>query len=403
MNQDFVYTVYLFVCGARGITPNILRGIDVQSIYKISKIQGVWPTVFLALIKLYQKDKTILTEDEFQKLNNEFILQCSMQMKRVNFIHKIIYELKKSNIKCCVLKGESVSRFYKTPIARISSDTDIIVHKKDIKKTLLILKDNGFIIGDKIPGSHEIKCTHPVAGLVEIHTQIYADIANDICFNNLVQYNEKYISFETFDNYKLFTLGITDNMMFLLMHFLKHFMFSGIGIRQLGDILLYIENYYDKIDWNRVNCILDKLNYTKIFSYIIAIGEKYFMFPSNLIKCDNINNLLMEKILNDMCIGGIFGHCDTNRKDFYNLYLQARYKRFNNDAYSDYKNRKKIYRLFPNRKFMSVNYSYVNKSIALLPIAWIHRILNGLNCKIQYEPTLEQKERLDFLNELEMI
>ena len=161
MTKSFLDTIYLYNCAIRGKEPEIKSDINIKDVYIISKKQGIWDTVFLSLKKLYDKDKTIIEADIFSKLNNEFLIKCTLNSKRLVFVHNIIKKLEDNGINCCILKGESVSLYYNTPLARISSDTDILIDKEKTRKCLDILKEEGFIVEEQPYESHQIRCEHP--------------------------------------------------------------------------------------------------------------------------------------------------------------------------------------------------------------------------------------------------
>ncbi|MBR4893208.1 MAG: nucleotidyltransferase family protein [Clostridia bacterium] len=402
MTKNFLDTIYLYNCAIRGKEPEIKSDINIKDVYIISKKQGIWDTVFLSLKKLYDKDKTIIEADIFNKLNNEFLIKCTLNSKRLVFVHNIIKKLEDNGINCCILKGESVSLYYNTPLARISSDTDILIDKEETDRCLEILKEEGFIIEEQLYESHQIRCEHPTSGLIEIHNRMYGVKTEDVTFNNEIKYDEDHVTFLGFDKCELKTLGYTDNALFLLMHFLKHFISEGVGVRQLADTLLYIENNFSKIDFDRVNTHLKNLKFDTVFSYIIEIGKRYFDFPKDLVDTSLIDEKLLEKILFDMECGGVFGK-DSDRKGFYDLYLAERYKSIKNKDISEYYNKRKLARLFPNRKFMSINYPYVEKNILLMPIAWVHRMIDSIKPKKEILAGENNNERLDFFKELDMI
>ena len=110
----------------------------------------------------------------------------------------------------------------------------------------------------------------------------------------------------------------------------------------------------------------------------------------------------MSKILDDMNKGGLFGQ-EADRKGFYDLYLNERYKKFNKGSISSYYTKRKLTRLFPNRKFLSINYPYVEKTPLLVPVAWGNRIFDSLFKKKEQPINTEHIERLEFLKELDMV
>ncbi len=402
MSKDFLDTLYLFKCGIRGIEPKEERDYNIKKIYSISKSQGIWDTVFLSVIKLYEKNPKIIETEIYKKLKMEFMVKCTSYSKRLVFIHNVIKMLEANGIECCLLKGEAVSKYYATPLARISSDADILIDTSKTEECLKLLEKEGFETEKEHYGSHQIRCYHKIGGLIEIHIGMYGEKTDEIIFNREVSYDERYVSFEAFDKTRLKTLGHTDNAMFLILHFLKHFIAEGAGIRQLADTILYIENNYEKIDFNRVNRHLENLGFKKIFAHIIGIAKEQLGVNEALFSDLEYDNELCLKILEDMEKGGLFGKGEE-RRGFYDIYVNERYKRFNKGNIENYNNLKKISRLFPNRDFMSVNYPYVIKSPLLLPVAWIHRIIDNFKKKEVKEVDNLHSERLEFLKALDMI
>ncbi len=411
MNKDFLDTIYLFSCGANKIKPSNDFDFDIEKVFEISNSQGVWETVFLAISSLYKEKSNIMPPETFSALRKSFLMRCTYEYARFDFIHKLLAEFDKNGIENCILKGESIARFYAEPIARMSSDIDILINPKKLNKCLDIMKEYGFDINNRAYESHQIECRHKQFGLVEIHVMMYGKKTEDACFNHEVKYNEPYIEVKT-DDLPYKTLGITDNFLYLLLHFMKHFLSKGAGMRQLCDVLVYIKSNYEIIDWTRANTAISNLGFKKMFDCIIIIGEKYFMFPKNLIKTESIDEKLIEKIFDDMFEGGVFGLNGYKREGFYDLYLEARYTSMTGKSYSSYASKRKLLRLFPNKEFMCINFPYVKKSILLLPFAWAHRIIKGVfaknkndknNKNANNEISLKYQERLKLLKDLEML
>lgn len=405
-NKNFTDTLYLFACGARGIEPETdLNLLDYKEIYKIAKSQAVWETVFLSLAKLNNKYPGVIPKDIFDQMNAEFILSCTFQYRRHDFMHRLFKKFDEENIKYCVLKGESVARFYHTPIARVSGDVDMLADSQKLNLCLDIMKDAGFEIDEQERDEHHIECRHPTTGLVEVHTGMYTKRTEEVCFNNAVKYEEKYIKVTAEDGTQYNALGITDGFVFVFLHFVKHFISKGTGMRQLGDVLIYTEKNYESIDWKRVDALLEKLGFSEFFSCVISIGKKYFSFPENIFgDNEKFDDELIEKVFDDMFGGGVFGHNDETRNGFYDIYLTERYKKYQNKDYEKYKTKEKLKRLFPNRKFMSKNFEYVNKSAILLPVAWIHRIAKGVFGKNELQEfAAEHAERMELMRRLGMM
>lgn len=410
MDQSFIDVMYLNACGAKGVQPEA-RDYDFKEIFRLSINQGVWRTVFLAVKSLHENDLLEIDRKDYQALKKLFQSQIVREMQRYTLVHKLLDEFESNQIKGCILKGEAIARYYNVPESRESSDIDIFIPKEKEKRSVAILKKNGFTIQKREYGSHHFRAMHPVAGLLEIHTSMYGKRTNDICFNNSITYEEAYVEFEGVGGESsLKTLGVTDTMIFLLMHFIKHFLLEGITIKHLNDILLYTEKEFDKISWDKVNQVIDYLKFDTLFSYMIDIGKRYMEFPNFLFHHENrkINVNIEEQLLSDMYHGGQWGK-QAEREGFYDLYLEKRYNRFHEGDYTGYQKKEKIKggvgRLFPNRRFMSVNFKYIKKCPYLLPLAWIHRILHVALGKQKTQSDLSQEitERMKLVDDLGMI
>ncbi|MCX7714266.1 MAG: nucleotidyltransferase family protein [Clostridia bacterium] len=421
MTETFLDMVYLFSCGARGITPVLSRQIDIISVYRMAVKQGVWQVVFLAIKDLYKNDKIDVDEELFNKWNSSFIYSVGLSCRKNDIMHKTINMLEGKGIKCCILKGESVSRFYSVPACRISSDTDILIDGKNEKRCAKLLSEYGYKVQTRLKGSHHFECEHALGGILEVHVSMYGDITDDICFDRKITYNEGYEQIKTDDDTVLSTLGITDGIIFLMLHFIKHFLSKGAGIRQLNDILLYIEYYYEKIDWQRVNSLMKYLKFEKFIDAVICIGKRYLNFDEALFPNANASDKIIQDILTDMENGGAFGRCEKEREHFYKIYIKERFNRFKSGDYNKYMN--KFYRpdimkkLFPSKNFMAINFKYVEKYPILVPISWVHRymqnavkILRKEQSAVQYIRYVDhdyenetEKKRMEIIRELDMV
>jgi hypothetical protein len=421
MTQDFQDMIYLFACSARGIEPQISHKINVPNIHKLSMSQNIWPLVFLALKQLYDNNILEIDSSLFNKWKIDVMQTSVKNIRRNNNVYKTIKYLEENNIACCVLKGESVARLYHTPICRISNDTDILIDENDERMATKLLRNYGYTVEKRPPDLHHTNCFHPVAGHLELHVALYGYTTDDIFLNRKVEYKEEYIKIKCEDENVINSLGITDGLIFLMIHFIKHFIKNGAGIRQLMDILLYISNYKKEINWKRFDELMRYLKYDKIFNNILGIGEKYLLFKTDEFLPHNFDESVAERILTDIEEGGIFGHISPEKVDFYKLYIKERFNTFKTGDFIDYMNKHRkenfVMKIFPNRRAMLVNYRYLNKSPLLLPIAWTHRIINlifniiarkkTVNQYIKYTQTEVEnkfvKKRMELIRELDMI
>jgi hypothetical protein len=379
MNQVFLDTIYLFSCGARGVKPVLDHEIDVLKIHDTAVQQGIWDITFLAIKQLYDEGSYFVNGELIEKWHKELIIRIAKETQRSFQVYNIIKKLEDSGVNCCVLKGEIIADLYYNPDCRISTDTDILIDKAFEKKAVKIMGKNKFEVLTRSSASHHVRCFHPVAGLIELHVDLYDEIFEDIWFDNMINNKESCRRVTTSQGYEYTTLGITDGLIFITLHYIKHFLTCGVGIRQLMDVLLYMKKYKNEIDWDRLNGLLRHLKYYKFFSNAIGIGIEYLKFNKEELPEVEYDSDIMIKILDDVEEGGVYGKSNLQRRDFYKIYTEKRFEKIKNENYQKYMNKWKrsssLKMIFPKAANLKVKFPYVTKSKLLLPVAWVHRLL----------------------------
>lgn len=376
MTQAFLDMMYLFSCSVTGKPLEKTCEADFKEIYARAVEQGVMHNVYESAKALYDNGMLNIEEDWFNIVKNISVKSVLMNIQRNYVIHKLFEELEKNKVKYCLLKGEALAQFYHNPELRISGDTDIFVVEEDKDKALKTIEAFGFEVDPHIAISHHIEANHPIGGKLEIHFSLYEKMFEDVWFDNKVLVQEEYRKIQTKDGSEICTLGITDGLIFTTMHYTKHFLVGGVGIRQLMDVILYMSKYRLKIDWERFNSIIEHLKYKKFIDNSIGIGVKYLNISSECLPRHICDNNIMEKMLDDFEQGGLFGKKEEERKGFYFKYTQIRFNRFKNENYKEYL--KKWVRLnlkdiiFPSTTTLAKKFPYFKKSTALYFIAWIH-------------------------------
>lgn len=308
MTKSFEQLLYLFGAASLGKEVVIEGEINVEEIRKYAIEQGIWTVIFKKLEKIC----------DISEYKNEFFSIVVKSIRKTEHNSFILKELEKNGVECCLLKGNAVSRLYHIPECRVSGDVDILINPADEKKSIQILSENGYKVDKRKTNDHHFKAYHSVGGLLEVHVMLYSKVTEEVIFNGKKFYSEPYQEI-TINNNRCKTLGINDGLMYLTAHYIKHLINSGGGIRQMMDLLLYIEHYKKDIDFEKYYEILRQLRYEKLIKVVLSIGAKYFGFNYEVVEED-----LMLEVLDDTEQGGIFGFSSTDRNGFYNSYCKRR-------------------------------------------------------------------------------
>ena len=411
MDKNFQSMINLFAYGATGIKQDFSYEFDSKEVMKYAEEQGIWQIVFYA-IKLLKEDGKIVVDDLwYETTNMQLIMSCLANTQKLEHAHTIIKELSENGIKNCIVKGESLSNLYYKPECRISGDVDIYIGNEDDVKACEILDKHGYIIEPKSDDANHYNCMHPKYGEIELHTTFYYKIIHETWFKNVNLIEEPYVECEYYN-----TLGHTDGCIYVALHAINHFLSSGFGVRHIMDFLLYFNKYYDNVNLDRFISIMKSLKYYHFIEILVGIGKEYFGIDCKL--KTNYTKTELEKVINEIYKGGIFGH--KNNSNTFEIYTTMRM------ASSGNINPEKTMRAWRRRNVIKAlsfapsqmyrHYPYSQRNKLLLPIAWCNHI--GYIFKtaftrrklmadvIKYktpDKTDETEHKINLLKELDMI
>ena len=397
MTNNFKNMLYLFAANSRGIEAQVEGEPDIEEIRRLAIEQGIWSLVYPELAKV----------SNAQKYQMEFFTLVSNGIAKKEFTLGVIKKLEEQGIPCCLLKGASISGLYNDPECRVSSDTDILIDPKDEERLKTALLELGYGVEERAANDHHLKAYHKNGGLLEAHIMLYSKISEKFLFNGISMYSEDWAKMNI-SGYEYHILGINDGLIYLTAHYIKHLVNEGGGVRQMMDLLLYMEKYKEQIDFERYNKILEELSYGKLLDVIKTVGAKYFGFDYEI-----KNEDLAEKILTDSEDGGIFGFSTDTRRDFFKFYCAERttLSKYQHKMYMSLNDESSIFdRLFPGKAVLVGVYGirYAKHSI-LIPVALVHRYFLIISNKIlkkgkhRKQETPEFKERMDLMRDLNMI
>lgn len=175
-----------------------------------------------------------------------------------------------------------------------------------------------------------------------------------------------------------------------------HFVYSGFGIRQLCDLVLFVEANLNSIDWKLVYDKAKKCKAEKFSMAIFEVCRRFFKIsvPEIFQNNDLIDNKYIDMIEDSILSKGTFeGNYGKISFEFGKVSEDMLfYSEKSGDSRSLLeKVMNFIVFLFPSLEKMKQRYSYLNKCSIFLPIAWVHRILYGITRR---DISLDEKSNL---------
>lgn len=158
-----------------------------------------------------------------------------------------------------------------------------------------------------------------------------------------------------------------EHLLYLLLHAYKHFVRSGIGLRQFCDIGLWARAYHSEIDWQRLHEQCESVHAATFAAAAFRIARDYlgidFDLPAPWSEAVDV-----EPLLHDTLCGGVYGSNDLTRLHSSAVTLNA--------VKSSRKGRKStvLRTIFPEKAYLESRYPYLKKRPYLLPVAWAQRL-----------------------------
>ena len=344
-------------------------------VFRLARKHCVLPLVYDTAYKAFSCEKQ---EMEFLRQSSRMlVVQQASQTERFLKLSKKLCE---KGLEPIVIKGIVCRTLYPKPDLRISSDEDLLIAKEEYPEYVEALSEEGYFIADNgAEASYEVSFVSSEGVHIELHKSLFDEETEFFSLWNsfFSDAHKRAISIQV-ENVKIKTFSYTDHLLFLILHGMKHFIHSGIGIRQICDIVMFANHFGENVDWK---LIYDKCSLARAVKFVAAIfiiGEKYLNFDKEkacfpqYFSDIKVNE---EQLLKDIMDAGIYGNADMAR-----LHSSG----FTVDAATGSRH-SMLRRLFPSENALSGRYSYVRKRPYLLPVAWSQRL-------VKYSKEISRKE-----------
>lgn len=372
MTIDFENLMHLYYCAIYDKCPKV-KEYNIDNILLLAKKHEILQSVFLSFKKLVNEEKINVNKDAFNSLSAQIMSDVALNIRRKQGLYEAIEALEENGIRCCLLKGDSIGRLYASPHTRVSGDIDILIDENNEAKAIEILKELEFKVVERERNDHHFEAFSYDNGILEVHVQLYSSTTADLIFNGEINYSKDYIKIELPNGKSFYTLNINDTAFYLTAHFLKHFINSGVGLRQISDMLVFFDKYKAEIDFDLFFNTFEKLRFSKLICAVFRLGNDYFNLSFNL--PHKIDDDIFEKFLSCIEENGVFGNGDKSSSRFYSAFVE---KRAGKNYTQSYKRTSKIRRLFPTFKRMKIMFPILSKMPFLLPFTYAIRIIRAV-------------------------
>lgn len=283
--------------------------IDFNEVYRIAEEQSVVGLVAAGI----EHVKDIKVPQMIALTLAGFSLQLEQRNSAMNdFVAKLIERLRQEDVYALLLKGQGIAQCYERPLWRASGDVDLLLSEKNynLAKELLlplacnIEKENeyerhlGFTIDNWIVELHgNLRC-----GLSRKMEILLDKICDDIFYRG----NDR--SWWS-GNTQVFLPSVDNDIIIVFTHFLKHFFYGGVGLRQVCDWVRLLWTYKDKINLVLLESRLNEMGLIAEWKVFAALAvESLGMPPEAMPFYEKGYGRKAQKVVDSILKMGNFGH-----------------------------------------------------------------------------------------------
>lgn len=337
--------------------------VDWPAIFTLANQQKLLPIVFEAVRKMPAAEENVAL---FAVTKQQVIGQVLNQTVRSAEFADLYRKLRSAGLHPIVVKGQLCSRLYPQTDHRISADDDLLIPDGEFMACHEQLLTNGLTTdtpADELASADEVSYTKKGSPLyIELHRHLF-DSAED----SHDELNHFFADLNPVETDGLLAMPPHEHLLYLLLHAYKHFVRSGIGLRQFCDIGLWARAYHAEIDWQRLHEQCGSVHAATFAAAAFHIAGDYLGIEFDL-PAPWDGSIDVEPLLHDSLCGGVYGSNDLTRLHSSTVTLNAVKASRTGEKSSV------LSTVFPKREYLERRYPYLKKRPYLLPVAWVQRI-----------------------------
>ena len=286
---------------------------DWQEAYQLAEKQALIGLLFSAIEILNEKGETAIPPMSLFYQWTGLMLNTETQNKRLNEAAEHLTRIfKNGGLRCCVLKGQGIARLYQQPLRRQPGDIDLWV-EGGRERVLKFLKDSYFGLGKVVIHHVDARIIDGVE--TEIHfIPVYS--CNPFLHHRLQRYFRQHADeqFSNIDKELGFAYPILRfNAVYILAHIYMHFLYEGIGLRQIVDYYYVLKNLDDE-GRNQAMSDIKKVGLQKFAGAVMFVLQRVCGMDDNSLvtKPDEKRGRLL---LDEIMVSGNFGKYDDRLKN----------------------------------------------------------------------------------------
>lgn len=326
-------------------------------LFRLAKSQSVLALV--ADVILSDKETSSRISEKGQERLRSFMMANIMTAERLGtLISESVKLLRKAGIRPVLLKGQGLAAYYPDPRLRQCGDIDLYIGNDDYRKAYEIFRPLATKIDDIRKLDIGIHFDVNVGNLdIEVHryTEVYKGRnLNRIYQNAAIRGTTEDTVVMDFAGVDVETPSDVFNAFYIFGHMFRHFLYEGVGLRQLCDWMMFLHVRRDHIDTDALTSLIDAMDMRKPWQAFGCVLVDVMGLPKEEFPLyDSRYSSLVDKIVRRILDEGNFG----KRRDLFqnkkHNYLIDKARSF----FSHFVRLYELFSLFPKHALRQLGYT----------------------------------------------
>lgn len=338
--------IALLRCAVTGAGTKLPDGFSIEEAERFAVKQNITTLVYEGAVLCGISTR----EPAMQRMFQRYIQLMMHSERQIREFERVFHAFDENGIDYLPLKGCTMKKHYPKPELRYMGDADILIRSEQYDRIQTVMEKLGFERG--LENDYEYHWRNP--GLnVELHKSLVSS-ANGLFYDYWKDvWNRAQNPAGT-----RFLLSSEDDLLFQLTHFAKHYRKSGIGVRYLLDLWVFLKTH-PNLDEAYLERELSRLNLSEFNHNIQNLIYAWFEDGETTEKTDFMTDYLFS--------GNSWGSWKNTQ--IYNVSIKKKSNAHGKFSFL-------ISKLFPPLTTMIFQYPVLKKIPVLLPVFWIIRLGN---------------------------
>lgn len=350
---------YLAACALRNTVPQLEEELDLEQLYRFCKFHSITAIVAMALESVWKEqpaEPEIMTkwrQARDKAIRKNILLNAERE--------RILAHLEAMGCWYMPLKGSLLQYDYPVFGMRQMSDNDILFDERYQEQVYGFMTADGYEAVHYRQGNHDEYVKKPVYN-IEMHKGLFMSSISP----ELSRYysDVRRLMRKDADNSFGYHMSQNDSYVYLVAHAYKHYTNSGIGIRNLLDVYVYVSKHEKELDWPYITGELKKMGAGDFEEECRQLGRKLLETPSRTPALTQEENNVLDIYFSS----GTFG---TGQQTVDKKLEGARGGLLGKLRYF-------MKRLFPSVEYMIEMEPDLAQKRWMIPFAYIRRLLRGI-------------------------